>query len=171
MEIVKNHYIPAEKVANYNDIKSIVDEMREFINAGINKGNYTTGFAIAHNQVESEKPLAFFVLSDKAVKLLDYPHNAIINPEIIEATKHIDLSEDKNKKDVRENITEYEEGCFSFPFRTPKKVKRYFRIKVRYQVKTLTGLKTIEEWIEGLKAHIFQHEEQHCRGKNIYFEG
>lgn len=179
LEIVKNHYIPGAKVAKYSQISSIVPAMRAMLEAGINKGEYSTGYALAHNQVEDKKPLAFFVMhSDFVGEGKMFESLAIINPEIIEAPEFINLHEDadgvmyssEGRADKRKNIYETEEGCFSFPFRQPKKTKRYFKIKVRYYIPgRFFGLKKIEKWIEGLPAHIFQHEEQHCRGKNIYF--
>ena len=57
----------------------------------------------------------------------------------------------------------------SFPNRKPKNVEVYYRIKVRYQIPAWYGLKTKTEWVEGLKAHIFQHEINHAHGKNIYY--
>lgn len=169
MQIVKNHYTPGKKVESYKEIAEIVKEMIPFVNNGVPKGNYDKAFAIAHNQV-SEKPFAMFVFSDDAAIEQKWPAQAIINPEIVGALPKIDIGT-KEKPDVRSNVVEYSEGCFSFPFRQPKKVRRFYRIKVRYQIKgKLWGLKDIEEELEGLKAHIFQHEFQHTQGKNIYFD-
>lgn len=68
------------------------------------------------------------------------------------------------------NRVRYDEACMSFQHRKPKKVERFSTITVRYQIpKMMGGLKTIEEKIDGLKAHIFQHEIDHSSGKNIYF--
>jgi peptide deformylase len=71
------------------------------------------------------------------------------------------------------NVFEPAEGCMSFPRRTPRGTQRIWRIKVRYSYPTttlgITRLKTAEEWCEGLKAQIFQHEIEHFEGKNIYF--
>ncbi len=171
LEIVKNHYIPGAKVSNYSEISSKVAAMVAMLEGGINKGEYSTGYALAHNQVEDKKPLAFFVMDSKYVgKDKMFEANAIINPDILESPEHIDIHKEDGTKDIRKNTYEVEEGCFSFPFRQPKKVKRYYRIKVRYYIPGFFGLKKVEKWIEGLAAHIFQHEEQHCRGKNIYFE-
>lgn len=171
MEICKNHYTPGKKVENYKEIAEIVKEMIPFVNNGVPKGNYDKAYAIAHNQV-SEKPFAMFVLSDEAVREQKWPAQVIINPEIVGAPKNIGIGIGaKGEPDMRSNVVEYSEGCFSFPFRQPKKVKRFYRIKVRYQIKgKLWGLKTVEEELEGLKAHIYQHEFQHTQGKNIYFE-
>lgn len=166
MEII-NHYKPGQRVKRYSQIANDAEEMSKFLEAGIAKGNYERGFALAHNQVEEVMPFTFFVNDLKYVgKDKLWEAREIINPEILETPKEIGKGNDKKK-----NLTEYDEGCFSFPFRKTKRVKRFFRIKVRYYIKgRFFWLKKIERWIEGLPAHIFQHEEQHCRGMNIYFD-
>jgi peptide deformylase len=170
MKIVKNHYIVSEKVKKYSQIKDIVKEMIPFIDGGIKSGLYSDGFAVAHSQVEDKNPLAFFVVNSIYVgKDKMWEDSAIINPEIIEAPKSINVGSEE-EKDMKNNVVVYEEGCFSFPHRKPKKVKRYFRIKVRYYTKGLFSMKIYERWIEGMAAHVFQHELQHLQGKNIYFE-
>lgn len=169
LEIVKNHFIPGAKVSKYSEISGIVIAMRAMIEAGISKGEYSTGFALAHNQVEDKEPMAFFVMhSDYVGEGKMFEAHAIINPEILESPEFI--FNDEEEKDKRKNIYETEEGCFSLPFRQPKRTTRFYKIKVRYYIPgRFFGLKKIEKWIEGLPAHIFQHEEQHTRGKNIYF--
>lgn len=164
MEIVKNHYLVSKEVKNYREIKSIARDMSVFLDGGIKKGEYTEGFALAHCQVEDENPLAFFVVNTKHVGKL-WEHMVIMNPEILKAPATIK----KEDGTIVSNRVSYIEGCFSFPFRQPKSVERYFRIKVRYYIPGRFWMRKIERWIEGLPAHIFQHEEQHCRGKNIYF--
>jgi len=69
------------------------------------------------------------------------------------------------------NVKRYPEACMSFQHRNPKKVDRYAIIKVRYQIPKMlgNGFKTIEEEIDGLKAHIFQHEIDHANRKNIFY--
>ena len=72
------------------------------------------------------------------------------------------------------NEVTYPEGCMSFPHRAQRNVQRKYRIKVRYQwlSKGLLGgrkVETFEGWVEGLKAHIIQHETDHFIGKNIHF--
>jgi hypothetical protein len=86
-----------------------------------------------------------------------------------EAKVHIDLVE----REVSNEI-EVKEGCMSYPHRRGKYMRRFHTIKVRYQyiTKTLgiTHVKTFEGWVEGLKAHILQHEVQHQEGKTMYFQ-
>lgn len=171
MQIVKNHYIPGAKVKSYREIEKTAKEMINFIDKGIdeknNKGNRNKDFALAHNQVEDKKPMAFFIVASEYKN--QWPSQVIINPQIIEAKQNINIGTEK-EPDMRSNIITYEEGCFSFPFRQPKKVNRFYRIKVHYEIPgKFWGLKTIVEELEGIKAHIFQHEYQHTLGDNIYF--
>lgn len=184
MEIVKNHYIPGAKVESFNQIKDIAFRMIEILNKGlVLNGIVTDGYGLAHNQVEDKEPLSFFVLSDNTLRTQNWPSQFIINPEIIKAERTINLGkinkgENNEYDDVRSNIIKYQESCFSFPFKAPKTVERFFSIRVVYYIPGNTKgifkllrkkLIRVEETLEGLKAHIFQHEEQHCRGKNIYF--
>lgn len=173
MEIVKNHFTPSRRVDEYSQIAEIVDEMIPFVDKGIKKGEYQSAFAVSHAQV-SDKPWNFFVVASgyvsKPWKKGNYwPAHAIINPQILEADDKIEIGKlPDGKPDIRQNVRTYQEACFSFPFRKPKNVRRYYKIKVRYQIKGFFGLKTITEEIEGLRAHIFQHEFMHSIGENIY---
>lgn len=176
--------------------KEIATEMILWLSArnGEFVGNHAMAFAIAHCQV-AENSLKIFVINSDLLKAQEkgqnkenyiFPAPAIFNAEILEAPESIEVEqlkrEIKRNKDgtatvevtkekiKRRNLVYYPEGCMSFPFRTAKNTERYFRIKVKYQIKGFFGLKTIEEWIEGLKAHIFQHEIDHFNAKNIYFK-
>lgn len=175
MEIIKNHFNSSRKVDWYSQIEAIVDEMIPFVDGDIKKGEYSKAFAISHAQV-SEMPWNFFVVGsgyvEKPWKKGNYwPAHAIINPQILEAEDKIEIGKlPDGKPDMRQNVRTYQEGCMSFPFRKPKNMRRYYQIKVRYQIKAWYGLKTIEETLEGLRAHIFQHEFQHSLGQNIYME-
>ena len=168
--IIKNHFEAGRQVKKYAEIEPIVEEMQALIDNGIKKGNYDKGFALSHCQV-SRNPYAFFVVGSAWVgkeKKDGWPAAAIINPQILEVTDKIDVGTKENP-DMRQNVFTYDEACFSFPFRQPKKVKRYYRITVQYQIKGLFGLKTVVEEIEELRAHIFQHEFSDCLGENIYW--
>ena len=78
-----------------------------------------------------------------------------------------------NDREV-ENTYSVMEGCMSYPHRRGKRMVRAHRIKVRYQYLTktlgITHVKTFEGWVEGLKAHILQHECDHFEGKTMYFK-
>lgn len=110
--------------------------------------------ALHHSQVHPE-PFNFFVIKRDIVSAKSNEIVAIINPQIIE-------------KDKSSLITSLE-GCISFPFRHDIKVKRYNRIRVRWDTVTEDGkLKQNEAWVEGLMARIFQHEIEHAKGSHIY---
>lgn len=145
-----------------------------------------------------EQPLKMFVvakellINDKATEdqkvSFYFPARAIFNAEILDipaktikkipkrTVKKVD-----NKAEVSVHMEDHEvmnevemkEACMSFPFRHEKYVMRGYRVKVRYQYlgKGLFNrdkVITVTEWVEGLKAHIFQHECDHFKGKNIY---
>jgi len=104
-------------------------------------GMYDQGaVALSHCQVDHDNPKRFFVMNDGAV---------YINPIILEKS---------------EPFT-HKEGCMSYVFRAPKKIKRFKKIKVEYMN---LKKKLITEDIEGYKACIFQHEIDHFNGKAIY---
>ena len=169
MKIVKIHYLKSEKVKSYKQIETTAKEMQAFLNNGIGG---RTGYALAHCQIEDQKPLAFFVCNSDQVGFDKmWEDFAIINPEIVEAKSVVNVSKDPKKEDMRSNVATYKEGCFSFPYRKDKNVKRFYQIKVKYYIRgKYLGLKKIEKVIEGLQAHIFQHEVDHINSKNIYFE-
>lgn len=101
-----------------------------------------------------------------------FPDQIIFNPEIVTAT--VTFMDDYKRKDgsyrkrATANVMRYPEACMSFnePHWKVAKMDRFYRIMVRYQIldETGTGLKTIEEWCQGLKSHIFQHECDHAAG-------
>lgn len=99
-----------------------------------------------------------------------FPDQIIFNPEIVTATQtfmdDIKRKDGSFKKKAVANVMRYPEGCMSYNehhWKVPK-IERFYRILVRYQVIDGDGLKTIEEWCQGLKAHIFQHEIDHAHG-------
>lgn len=118
-----------------------------------------------------------------------FPSRVIFNAEILEKPAKMTANVPKReliktpdgkqqlattvKEGLVDNLISVPEACMSFPNRTKKNMQRYFRIKVRYQVpRSFLGvkyLKTITEYAEGLKAHIFQHEIDHAQGVNMYY--
>lgn len=182
---------PREHMDTANEMIAWMDE-----NNGKFEGYYASGFAIAHCQV-AEKPLKLFVVAKELVReegegatklSFIFPARAIWNAEIISAPvkvtrkmpkrevkyenhqAHVEMS--LEEKEVM-NLYMVKEACMSFPYRNEKNVERYFRIKVKYQIveKGLFNrdkITTVTEWVEGLKAHIFQHEIQHFKGEEIY---
>ena len=136
------------------------------------KGIHRASYAIAHCQVNVD-PLAFFVLDKQLVKGMGedekravFEDRVIINPEVLNAPIYLKSSI------KRPNYAEYMEGCMSFPHRKGKRINRFNKIKVTYQVKgRLFGLKRVTRWLEGLPSQVFQHEFDHCMGANIFFKG
>lgn len=118
-----------------------------------------------------------------------FESQAIFNCEILEAPEKITrkvpqrrVGEAKDGKvEVAMELVDKEignaisvkEGCMSFPQRSERNMDRKYRIRVRYQYLAQGMLgekaKTFEGWVEGLKAHIIQHECEHFEGKNIHF--
>lgn len=186
MEIIKIHYKISKPVEAWKEIKDEVELMRRFIVKGNFKGYYNKAFAIAHCQV-SETPYAFFVVSPDVMVEKMFEADVIINPEIVDAPAHKNIAADpealkkiadqmhtkpenfKAKAITVPNTIEYQEPCMSMPFRTPKRITRFDVIKVRYQIKGLLGLKTVEAELKGIASEIFQHEYDHTQGKNLYF--
>lgn len=170
LKIIKIHYKISKPVSRFNEISKEAKGLLNFITNGNYKGFYNKAYAIAHTQV-SETPYAFFVVANECVtnnpKMQWYKmfeSQVIINPKIIEALEY------KNDGVKIPNMVEYNEMCMSFPFRTPKRVSRYDKITVEYQIKSFFGLKTVKTTLNGIASEIFQHECDHMQGKNIYFE-
>lgn len=116
---------------------------------------------------------------------------AIWNAEILETPSHLMKMVPKRKVSKPEkgqveveivqeetkvnNLISVPEACMSFPLRKEKNKDRYHTIKVRYQyidknILGMTVVKTFKGYVEGLKAHILQHECEHFEGKNMYFD-
>lgn len=164
---------------------------------GAFEGNFKSAFAISHCQVEADEPLQLFVLSPEMVSRWRkggrvnstnyyFPAPVIANMQILEKPETIMVR--KPKRDVKmvergkaevtmtyqnvkeSNIYAPDEGCMSFPNRTKKSVKRFYRIHVKYWYLSRMGIWLPRtEWVEGLKAHIIQHEVEHAQGKNMYY--
>lgn len=155
-------------------------------------------WAIAHAQMTlSPEPKAFFVvhpsLVDKKLNKVNagFPSRYIFNPVILEAEKELVtyknvrktvMNAETGKREIKDNVPEkcttpniFEplEGCMSFPHRKPKKIKRVFRMKVRYwypiNILGFNFLWSKTETVEGLKSQIFSHELQHFEGSNIFY--
>lgn len=110
--------------------------------------------ALHHSQVSTD-PFNFFVIKRSYVGGKNDEIVIIANPKVLEKIGQTNT---------------IMEGCISFPFRHDKKVLRYKKVKVRYQVPRNGDdeLITKEEEIEGLLAQVFQHECQHAAGNHIY---
>lgn len=114
-----------------------------------------------------------------------FPAQAIFNAVILETPEKMEatipkreVTKDKDgkvstqiklSKGTVSNLIPMKDACMSFPNKTEKNTDRYYRIKVQYQIKSWYGLKKVTEWVEGLKAHIFQHEIDHAKAINMYY--
>jgi peptide deformylase len=168
MQIIPIHYKVSAKVRKYSQIAEDAQLMAEMLDAKDFKGVHSAGYALAHAQV-SEEPLSFFVLDQSIVDKYGFEDRVIINPVILNAPIY---TEKKSIPDMlkRPNYLAYDEGCLSFPHRWGKRLNRFNLIKATYQVKGgLFGLKRRTKWLEGLPSQVFQHEYDHCLGRNIYF--
>lgn len=168
---------------------------------GTFKGAWSEGYALHCAQLwpsEEVAPFNFFVVdkklttkewakkharNDRSIRDITnivFPAQVIYNPEIVTATQTflddaIEKRTGKRYKRGTPNVMRYDEGCMSYneQTRSAKRIARFYRIKVRYQIvkPALFGLsekvETIEEWCQGLKAHIFQHECDHSAGIDI----
>lgn len=161
------------------------------------EGLHHTAFAISHSQVEAEEPLQLFALSPEMVSRWSkggkvnsanyyFPSPVIANARIIESPPYFMVKQPKrdakrvgfDKVEVHTTFQEVkqtneyapQEACMSFPKRTAKGIKRLYRIKVRYWYLNRFGIWLRRtEWVEGLKAHILQHEIDHANAINMYY--
>ena len=138
-----------------------------------------------------------FLLSNKVnrskrdtLKNFYMPSQVIVNARILEIPEKLSVNKPVRKvvkkngvmtpeitivPSEEKNLIGVPEACMSFPNRTSKTMARYYRIKVRYQYPSkwfglFWYLKTKTEWVEGLKAHVFQHEIEHAEGKNMFYK-
>lgn len=160
---------------------------------------YVTAYAVSHCQVEAKPYHFFVVNKDLIGKKKDkkgrntsknffFPSQIIINAEVVETPEKIKANKPERvvvkengkvgtkiviKEVMEKNLIGVPEACMSFLNRTQKTKERFYRVKVRYQIpRKILGMWFLlrrEEWVEGLKSHIFQHEVEHSRGENMYY--
>jgi peptide deformylase len=189
MKILQNSELGHQKCreATTSDIataRQVVEFLNE--NNGTFAGQYSHAFALSHCQITTDNPARFFVVAKDFVEKPDkkekddnrndtnyyFEDQVVFNPEVIEAlpTFLVDAEKDgKTKKVAMSNIFRPVDACMSFPHRKPKKTDRFLKITVKYQVEIDGKLVDREESIEGLKAHIFQHEVDHHNGIDIHY--
>lgn len=163
-------------------------------NNGHFEGDKNLAYAISHCQICPD-PFAMFTVCEEMANPFNLPDSrtrnytnfyfkaqTIFNAEILEAPEQImaDTAERVMNPDLTtkiitkekmvSNIINVPDACMSFPLKKGKNVDIHFRIKVRYQIRSWYGFKTITEWVEGLKAHVLQHEIMHSQGRNIYYD-
>ncbi len=150
MKIITPHKKVAAKVSSYKEIALEADEMRELVNGSFQQGLWKSAFAISHAQV-SEKPKRFFVVHQDLKKAFN-GYDVIINPRIVDAAE----------KEV------FKEACMSYPFRSEKKMHRYFKVFLAFKARSIFGLKSVNVMLEGIPAQVAQHEIDHANGRCIY---
>lgn len=158
-QYVPPHNKPGRRVKE-EDLERLLKDariMHEMCMVG--RADYTTAFAIAHTQINSEDPLRFFVTMQGEIW---------INPIIV---------------DKGHEINQVQEGCMSYPAEPMKPVIRFKKITVKYRT---LGQKTnaetgealaepyltneITKELDGQLAQIVQHECQHLNGSDIYMD-
>lgn len=117
-----------------------------------------------------------------------FPSQVIVNAVILEAPEKLKVNKPVRRIEkvngvmqprvtieeaMEKNLIGVKEACMSFPHRSERTVERNYRVKVRYQYPArflgIWYLKTKTEWVDGLKAHIFQHEVDHAEAENIHY--
>ena len=115
-----------------------------------------------------------------------FPAQAIFNARVVEAPEKLEKDIPKREvvtgkdgkvtsrvvlvKGTVNNKIGVPDACMSFPNKSGKTTERFYRIKVKYQTRWHFGLlRPHTEWVEGVKAHVFQHEIDHANGINIYY--
>lgn len=156
MKVIPFSYLKSKPVDKLSTIQNSIVELKKFI---LNKDVHVGAYAIHHMQV-SDNPFNFFIVEASLTigPNAIFKSQVIINPEIIE---------------IDTDLIAEQEGCLSFPYRKPRRVKRGVLALVCYQYLDDQGkLITIKrELVRDLQSCIFQHECEHAEGKNIYFDG
>lgn len=147
MHYIKPHKKISQKVRSIH-FQKVKDQSKKMIALCCKpRGKYACAYALAHCQVESEKPLRFFVVKEGLT---------IINPVMVNHTKV---------------LVDSVEACMSFPDKVPVTVKRFNKCEVEYRTlgrSTMTGVQT--QNFSGKSARMFQHMIDLLDGKTIYDE-
>ena len=124
-------------------------------------------FAIAQPQVSS-RPLRYFVINGRKERD-EFKNVAAAFEGLIIVNPHL-VHKDKTTKVM------WKDGCMSWPYRPLKKVKRYEKIQVNYDIildadstfKAPSVKQIRGKQLSGLAAMVFLHELEHLNGKSIY---
>lgn len=123
-------------------------------------GLYKGFFAIAHPQIEKERPLRFFMLNTTDLNIDEDRIVCVVNPVILQHTS---------------STIESNEGCATFSKMPMAKVERWNKCTVEYSKIYLDkndqptighNKKTVN--LSGKAAKVFQHEIDHLNAKYIY---
>lgn len=123
-------------------------------------GMYKSFYAIAHPQIEKDRPLRFFMLNTIDLNIDEDPLVCVVNPVII---KHTDATVDSV------------EGCATFNTLPTVTVQRWNKCQVEYSKiyfdknKTPYLSPTKKKFnLSGKAARVFQHEINHLDAIYIY---
>lgn len=131
------------KEEDMEKVKSLAEGMIELCRQEL--GIYPYAYAIAHCQIDHDDPMRFFV---------GHHGRLIINPKI---------------EPIYEDTSTELEGCYSYPYRPPKKVKRFKEVFVEYtEVEANGKTKKKKKKLDGMQSRVFQHEIDHFNGIHIY---
>jgi len=161
MKIIRPyHRVPATKVESWPEIKDQALELRNFIKNERFEGYYNRAYSLSHAYV-SCKPKDFFVINE------DIPNKQGRNDFLKKVFGHWCII---NAKIIKQSVpTPFEDGCFFFPFRKPKKVERFYYVVAEYYVPFWFGtLRRKVKQLEGVPAFMMQHECEHSRGESVY---
>jgi len=159
MEIIAPHE-NVSRLVTPEDIEKVYKDAEE-IAPLLNKqlGRYPGFYAIAHPQVEKDRPLRFFVINPRAGIFNQFRSIVIINPVI---TNHTNSTIDSI------------EGCATFSKFKEKTVQRWNKVEVEFsdlefdqEKKPLLG-KRKKLSLNGRLSKVFQHEIDHLDAKYIY---
>lgn len=143
-----------------SDLETVLkdaEEMVPLLNTQI--GRYASFFAIAHPQVEKDRPLRFFVINPATSEFRAWRSIAILNPVILRHTN---------------NTTDSEEGCATFSTMPAVIVPRWTKCEVEFSPLEFDENKKprigrrITFNLSGKIAKVFQHEIDHLNAKYIY---
>jgi peptide deformylase len=138
----------SEKVENINDIRGLIEDLKDTINVP-----EKMGLGLAAPQL-GENVSVFVMrttLDSFITQMADKPLKVIINPEI---------------KKAANKFSTYREACLSVPGKVAV-TKRYKEIKVKYMNEEGNY---VTETFKGTEAIVFQHEFAHLLGMTILDE-
>ena len=144
-KIIKPHQ-KISRVVDEGDLSRVMEDAKILYNLCYTQvGVHPGGYAVTHPQIDSQDPLRFFVTRDKEI---------IMNPVIMRHTEH---------------TVDSKEGCLSFGEYLPITVQRWNKITVIYERLYPDGkIEKCKENVSGIRAKVFQHENQHLDGLYIY---
>ena len=152
VDFVKHYVKPHKKISRpvtKDDLTKVIEDAHILFNLCYSQhGMYPGGYAVAHSQINDTDPLRFFVTNQREI---------IINPVIV---RHTAVKVDN------------EEGCLSFPDRTPIMVPRWNKCEVEFVTIDTTKDSGFSDLIKvqlsSKIARIFQHEVDHMDAIYIY---